>query len=497
MVTTATVATTRNGKVEGREKEGVLLFAGIPYAKPPVGQLRFRAVQPHEPWSGVRPAQKFGPAAPQLAGTGLTNSVAVRWDEDCLTLNISTPAIDDRKRPVLVWIHGGAFKTGQGGTPWYNGARFAANGDIVVVSINYRLAALGFAHLARFGDDFATSGINGILDQIEALKWIRDNIEAFGGDPESVTIAGESAGAFSVGTLLASPMAAGLFQRAIAQSGAAHHGLPSEASEIVTDLLLDQLDAKTIDDLYSAPVESILEAQDKVALELLKRPEGLGTTVSPFYPTIDGGVLPKRPIDLIRDGASKDVPVVVGSNKDETTLWGAPEHIDDAGLRKLLDRLGGSPDMIDSYRRNRPDATSRDLYVAMTTDHTFRIPAIRLAEAREPHGAQTWMYHFTWESRAFNGSLKSTHALEIPFAFDNLDRGGVDVFLGEGPSPQHVADSMHAAWTSFIRTGDPGTDTLSWPAYESEHRTTMVFGDQTAVTDDPNGTEREAWAGRR
>ena len=301
----------------------------------------------------------------------------------------------------------------------------------------------------------------------------------------------------SVGTLLASPMATGLFHRAIAQSGAAHHGLPSEASEIVTDLLLDQLDAKTIDDLYSAPVESILEAQDKVALELLKRPEGLGTTVSPFYPTIDGGVLPKRPIDLIRDGASKDVPVVVGSNKDETTLWGAPEHIDDEGLRKLLDRLGGSPDMIDSYRRNRPDATSRDLYVAMTTDHTFRIPAIRLAEAREPHGAQTWMYHFTWESRAFNGSLKSTHALEIPFAFDNLDRGGVDVFLGEGPSPRHVADSMHAAWTSFIRTGDPGTDTLPWPAYESEHRTTMIFGDRTAATDDPHGTEREAWAGRR
>ena len=312
MVTTATVATTRNGKVEGREKEGVLLFAGIPYAKPPVGDLRFRAVQPHEPWSGVRPAQKFGPAAPQLPGEGLTNSMPVTWDEDCLTLNISTPAVDDRRRPVLVWIHGGAFKTGQGGIPWYNGTRFAANGDIVVVSINYRLAALGFTHLARFGDDFATSGINGILDQIEALKWVRDNIEAFGGDPENVTIAGESAGAFSVGTLLASPMATGLFGRAIAQSGAAHHALSADASETVTDILLEQLDAKTIDDLHAASVESILEAQDKVALNLLQRPGGLGTSVSPFYPTIDGSVLPKRPIDLVSDGASKDVPVIAG-----------------------------------------------------------------------------------------------------------------------------------------------------------------------------------------
>ena len=265
----------------------------------------------------------------------------------------------------------------------------------------------------------------------------------------------------------------------------------------MTDILLEQLDAMTIEDMQSVSVESILEAQDKVAMELLKRPEGLGTTVSPFYPTIDGAVLPKRPIDLIRDGASKGIPVVAGSNKDETTLWGAPEDIDGDGLANLVDRLGGSPEILDTYRQNRPDATSRDLFVAMTSDHTFRIPAVRLAEARESHGGQTWMYHFTWESRAFNGALKSTHALEIPFAFDNLDRGGVNVFLGEGPLPQHVADPMHAAWTSFIRTGDPSTDALPWPSYDSAERATMIFGDETAVANDPNGVEREAWAGRR
>jgi para-nitrobenzyl esterase len=207
--------------------------------------------------------------------------------------------------------------------------------------------------------------------------------------------------------------------------------------------------------------------------------------------------LPKAPIDLVRDGASKDVAVIAGSNKDETTLWGAPGELDEEGLRNLSERFGGGDELLSAYRSNRPDATPRDIFVAVTSDHTFRIPAIRLAEAREPHGAATWMYHFTWESRAFNGALKSTHALEIPFVFDNLDRGGVDVFLGEGPRPQHVADPMHAAWTSFIRTGDPSTETLAWPAYESDQRATMVFGDETAVANDPNSTEREAWAGRR
>lgn len=495
-----TIATTTNGRVEGREKEGVVLFAGIPYVAPPVGELRFKAPRLHEPWEGIRPAQRFGPAAPQLPGEWLTNRLAVRWDEDCLTLNISTPAVDDGRRPVLVWIHGGAYRTGQGGIPWYNGARFAANGDIVVVSINYRLGALGFTHLARFGDEYATSGLNGTLDQVAALEWVRDNIQAFGGDPDSVTIAGESAGAFSVGTLLGLPRAAGLFRRAIAQSGAAHHTLPLEAAEKVTDLFCEELGVRSVDGLHAAPVQDILEAQARLDAAL-GRGAGLvnklGVPVLPFCPVVEGSVLPARPFEAVQRGASADVPVLIGTNRDETTLWGYAD-IDEERLRKLITRLGGDEEMIAAYRAPRPDASATDVLTAVTTDHMFRIPAIRLAEARATHGARTWMYLFAWESRAFGGRLKATHALEIPFAFNNLDRPGVDVFLGEGPTPQHVADAMHAAWTSFIRTGDPNCGALpDWPAYDTKRRATMVFDNVSQVVDDPSSAERRLWDGRR
>jgi len=496
----STIATTTKGKVEGREKEGVALFAGIPYAAPPVGELRFKAPQPHDSWEGVWPAQRFGPAAPQLPGEGLTDNVPVRWDEDCLTLSVSTPAVDNGRRPVLVWIHGGGYRTGQCGIPWYNGARFAKNGDIVVVSMNYRLGALGFAHLARFGDEYASSGLNGTLDQIKALEWVRGNIEAFGGDPDNVTIAGESAGAFSVGTLLGSPRAAGLFRRAILQSGAAHDTLPLEAAEKVCELFCDALGVRSVDDLLAAPVQDILEAQAKVDAAL-GRGAGLvnrlDLPVLPFCPVVEGSVLPVSPREAVQQGASAGIEVLTGTNRDETTLWGYG-NVDEERLRKLTNRLGGDQEMIAAYQAARPNASASDLLFAITTDHMFRIPAIRLAEARAAHEGKTWMYLFSWESRAFGGRLKATHALEIPFAFDNLDRPGVDVFLGEGPTPQHVADAMHAAWISFIRTGDPNCEVLPhWPAYDPKQRATMVFNDVSGVVDDPSGAERRLWDGRR
>jgi para-nitrobenzyl esterase len=499
-----TIATTTNGKVEGREKEGVVLFAGIPYAAPPVGELRFKAPRPHELWEGARPAQRFGPAAPQLQGEGLTNAMPVRWDEDCLTLNVSTPAVDAGRRPVLVWIHGGAFRNGQGGIPWYNGARFAANGDIVVVSLNYRLGALGFAHLARFGDEYAASGLNGTLDQVAALEWVRDNIAAFGGDPDNVTIAGESAGAMSVGVLLGMPRAAGLFRRAILESGAAHHTLPAEGAEKVTDLFCETLGTPSIEDLLAASVQDILSAQAKI--DAMAGPgvggvNRLGLTSLPFSPVVDGRALPQSPREAMKQGASVEVSVIIGTNRDETTLFGyggMDEGRLEKGLPKLVGRVGGDGAMIAAYRAARPDASANDILTAITTDHMFRIPAIRLAEARAAHGAKTWMYLFAWESRAFNGRLKATHALEIPFAFNNLDKTGVDVFLGEGPKPQHVADAVHAAWTSFIRTGDPNCQVLpDWPAYDLERRATMVFDDVSRVVDDPSGAERVLWDGRR
>ncbi|MCP4749514.1 MAG: carboxylesterase/lipase family protein [Proteobacteria bacterium] len=488
-----TIAETNYGPVEGREKEGALLFAGIPYAAPPVGSLRFRAAQPHEAWNDVRDARRFGPAAPQIPSGGLTDSAPAKMSEDCLSLNIATPALDDVRRPVLVWIHGGGFRTGQGGVSWYNGLRFANNGGIVVVSINYRLGALGFADLSEFGSEYATSGINGILDQIVALEWIKDNIAAFGGDPDQVTIAGESAGGFSVSTLLGSPRAAGLFQRAIAQSGGAHYTLPPDVGKEVTQLYIKALGASGIDDLLSASVDEVLVAQKEIDAELERGPGGsrLRVPVPPFYPVFGNDVLPRSPLDAIRSGTSAGIPVLTGTNSDETTLWGYGEA-DEQRLVKTAGQYSGTKALLDAYRQERPEASTDELMIAMTTDHMFRIPAVRLAEARHDHGAETWMYLFRWKSRAFGGRLKATHALEIPFAFDNLDRSGVDTFLGQGPLPQDVADTMHRAWTAFIRDGDPG-----WETYAPESRATMCFDDVSTLVRDPDSKSRLAWEGLR
>lgn len=498
-----TIAKTQQGKVQGREKDGVLLFAGIPYAAPPTGPRRFRAPEPHAGWTGVRDARRFGPAAPQPREEGLTSNPDVRWDEDCLTLNVCTPALDDARRAVLFWIHGGGFRTGQGGIPWYNGTSFAQRGDIVTVSINYRLGALGFAHVEEIGGaDYAGSGLNGIRDQIAALQWVRDNIAAFGGDPQQVTIAGESAGGMSVGTLLGCPAAAGLFRGAIPQSGAAHNTLTREQGTELARRFAAALGAGAIADLVAAPVERILAAQVE-----LERQSGRGDFRAwnatglggmPFQPVVAGRVLPQPPIDALRAGLSAKVRVLVGTNRDEMTLFGLG-GVDDERLRRIAGRIFTDADAaVAVYRSEWPGASPDDLLLAIMTDSVFRIPAVRLAEAQAQNGGTAYHYLFTWESRAFGGRLKATHALEIPFVFNNLGRAGVDIFLGPGPTPQALADAMHAAWIAFIRTGDPTCDAVGeWPAYDIEHRAVMELGDHIGVRSDPYGATRALWQGLR
>ena len=479
----------------------MLLFAGIPYAAPPVGANRFRAAQPVEPWREVRPANRFGPAAPQTPTGGLTASTPVRWSEDCLSLNVTTPGLDDARRPVLLWIHGGGYRTGQGAIPWYNGARFASRGDLVVVSINYRLGALGFTDLSMFGEAYACSGANGLLDQITALHWVRDNIARFGGDPNRITIAGESAGAFSVCTLLASPLADGLFRAAIAQSGGAHHTLPAAAGRMVTQQLLDHLGVDGVESLQKVSAEAILSAQDAVAAELgdgAAALEKYGVAVAAFYPVEGNAVIPVAPLQAIAAGAGGGIPLLTGSNRDETTLWGYGD-MDDERLARIAARYGASA-AVDVYRRNRPGSSAGEILTALTTDHMFRIPAVRLLEARIARStadgakanASNWMYWFCWASRAFEGRLGATHALEIPFVFDNLDKPGVDVFIGPGERPQDLARVMHGAWIGFIRDNDPG-----WARYDLERRFTMKFDTASELVMDPLGDEREAWAGVR
>jgi para-nitrobenzyl esterase len=486
-------AATTHGPIRGRSKEGVYLFAGVPYAAPPVGTLRFKPPAPHAPWSQPLDTYRFGPAAPQVASGGMTDSAQVNWDEDCLTLNISTPACDDQKRAVLVWIHGGGYRTGQGSIPWYNGSQFCHNGNLVVVSINYRLGALGFTDLSHLGDEYALSSVAGTLDQIAALRWVQDNISAFGGDPQRVTVAGESAGAFSVATLLGCNQAQGLFQRAIPQSGAAHHTLPKAASQKVTSQFLEYLGVRDANSLASVKVADILQAQTDT-IKHFEHGAGvtneLGVAVSPFYPAHGNSLLPESPLESIKRGCGKEVAVLTGTNAQETTLWGYG-NVDAEKLHKIASTYGAA-DVLQIYQAQRPNADPEELLIAMTTDHMFRIPAVRLAEARASHTQNTWMYLFRWPSRAFGGRLQATHALEIPFAFNNLDRAGVDIFLGPGDKPQHVADAMHRAWINFINAGDPG-----WHRYGPTARTTMIFDDISAPVDDPSAPEREAWTGVR
>jgi len=482
---------TQLGPIEGRTKEGAILFAGVPYAAPPLETLRFKPPQPHPGWTDVRSALKFSAAAPQLPGAGMTGSGMVRWDEDCLTLNVSTPACDAGGRAVLVWIHGGAYRTGQGSIPWYNGARFAVNHDIVVVSINYRLGALGFADLSHLGDEYAHSSVAGTLDQIAALQWVAENIERFGGDPQRVTLAGESAGGFSVATLIGCHQAQGLFQQAIPQSGAAHHTLPKAAAKHITDTFLANLEIEDSIGLSTVDAQQILDAQAKTIDTVEAGVGNLGkyqTLASSFYPAHGTSLLPESPYTAIQNGEGSAIAVLIGSNADETTLWGYGELSAEKAQQVAESRGALGP--YETYARTRPDASAAQHITALTTDHMFRMPALRLAEARAPHTDATWVYQFNWRSRAFEGKLGATHALEIPFAFNNLDRAGVDAFIGPGDSPQHVADTMHSAWAQFIKTGDPG-----WAKYHPHSRSTMMFDDESAVEDDPAAEERLAWDG--
>jgi para-nitrobenzyl esterase len=486
------LAQTACGTVRGRHRRGVQLFAGIPYAEPPVGDRRFAPPTPHDSWDGTRDALRFGKAAPQLPGEGLTNRVLLAWDEDCLTLNVVTPAADDARRPVYVWIHGGAYQHGQGATPWYDGTSFAIRGDIVVVTINYRLGALGFCHLSpHLGDRFASAGVNGFLDQLAALGWVRDNIAAFGGDPDRVTVGGESAGAFSVCNVLASPHAAGLVHRAIAQSGAAHNTHDPESGKEISAQFLAALGEPNAAELPEIGADRILEAQQQVIVERSTRPSH---GPEPFYPVWGHEALPRAPHELIAEGAGSEVGLLTGTNEDEMALWGVTGLSEDR-VHRYTARMSPDADaVLACYRQRLSDVEAGWVACAVATDRGFRVPAIRLAENRHANGAATWMYRFSWDSRAFEGQFGAAHGLEIPFTFNTLDGPGTDVFLGEGPRPDALAETMHDSWIAFIRHGDPSTSALGdWPPYEPDHRLVMDLDDECGLLADPESDEREIW----
>jgi para-nitrobenzyl esterase len=498
------VAKTAAGSISGRERDGVLAFAGVPFAAPPVGERRFRAPEPHPGWTGVRDATRFGKVSVQVGNSlgAIGTAPAPDWSEDCLFLNVQTPALDDRRRPVMVWIHGGAFVNGTGAIPWYDGSRFVTQGDVVVVSINYRLGALGWLYLGHLDPTYRASGNSGLLDQILALEWVRDNIAGFGGDPDNVTVFGESAGAMSIGTLLGTPAAAGLFAKAIPQSGAAHNVSPTEDASVVTDALIAELGGGGLDALLAVTPARLLEAQQAVSAAMTTGklpPRSNSASGLPFGPVIDGHVLPRHPYEAVRDGSAADVALLTGSNRDEWNLFGLmASNVEDADtLLRRLGRIVERPEpLAAAYREVRAEASHDQLFSAIMTDRVFRVPAIRLAEAQAVYQPEhTFMYLFEFASTAFNGRLGSCHALEIAFVFDTLDKPGTTLLTGPEP-PQSISDAMHHAWIAFASTGNPAHAGIpEWPPYDADRRATMHFGTPCHLEHDPALTERLAWAG--
>jgi len=496
-------AATRQGRVRGRAGRDGVSFLGIPYARAPRARLRLRPPEPPEPWSGVADATRPGPASLQEPPDHVASLPALALaaqDEDCLSLNVFTPDADGARRPVLVWLHGGGFDWGAGSQPLFDGGRLARRGDAVVVSINYRLGALGFAAVAALGDRSLARPNLGLLDQVAALAWVRENVAAFGGDPEHVTIFGESAGAISIAALLAMPDAAGLFQRAILQSGSAQPLHDVETAAAIARGFLDELwlEPGEADQLAMVPPESIVAAQRAVTLRLRSTPDWLA-----WQPYVDGVVLPNEPLAAVRAGAARGIPLLVGTNRDECRpLVTIDGRLRPASERALYARIGEiaaeatDPErVLAAYRRVAGDrARLDDLASAIETDAHFRLPAIRLAEAQARHEPRTFMYRFDWPSPALGGALGACHGLEVPFVFGRTDAEGLAGLVGDGPEARALADGMMDAWIAFARSGDPSCPALgAWPAYDAALRATMRLGASCGVEHDPGGIERRAW----
>jgi para-nitrobenzyl esterase len=504
------IAETTYGKVRGiTAEDGIKVFKGVPYGGNMTGTNRFMPPTKPTAWTGVRDAVDWGSKAPQVSGGGgevtmildYVNGQLGRPGEDCLVLNIWTPALKDgRKRPVMFRIHGGGFTTGTGNHPMYWGHATARRGDVVFVTVNHRLGCLGFLNLAELGGPgYASSGNVGMLDLVAALQWVRGNIENFGGDPNNVLIFGESGGGAKTATLLGMPAAKRLFHRAGIESGPSMRAGDRDRASRLAELFLRRLDLDNsrLSELHKLPVERLMEAQQMASSTRLfpKDPPPPGG----FGPILDPQILPQHMFEPTATPISADVPLVIGTTKDEAMLTLGNDTqffaLDDAGLRALVQRTVGaaSDEAIALYRRLYPRATPSDHLVRIMTDRGTWINTITLAERKVAQArAPVYMFRFDWQTPSFDGKFGAIHGSEIPFVLDNVS--SMPVMTHDLPSAHALAAKMNAAWIAFARTGNPNTNELpQWPAYTTAARAPMLFNDTSKVDNDPDREGRLLW----
>ena len=499
------------GKVLGSFIDDVLTFKTIPYAASTSGANRFLPPQPVVPWTGLRDCSAFSGRAPQSGLRPPTRPELENFSgaadpspetEDCLTLNVWTPGCGAAaKRPVMVWLHGGAFAYGNANSPRTRGSRLASGNDVVVVTVNQRLNIFGHLDLSAFGGEaFRWSGNAGTLDMVAALEWVRDNISVFGGDPGNVTIFGESGGGAKVSTLLSMPRARGLFHRAIIQSGAAVRLRSKDRALALTECVLRHLGtAATVAALQSVPVADLLAAVEPAT-------RALGPSTTPLFdryafgPVVDGDVLPAQPFDPVATQICADIPIIIGDMKHETAnflavvdrVW--DRSLTEAEMRQLIEPIAGphAGRVLELYGQLYPDLNPAERLIAVTTDCNFRIRSLVLAQRRAAlQRAPVWMYSFEWETPVLGGRLRAPHAMDVPFCFNTLDLTNA---TDGRPDAQLLADTMSSVWAAFARNGRPDHAAIpAWPAYDVASRATLILDRVCRIENDPRGEARRLW----
>ena len=506
------IAETTHGAVRGTVVDtpygAVRQFLGIPFGKPPAGERRFCAPETAEPWGGVLDASAFGPDPIQAVDGPFTGvipgTITESVSEDCLTLNVWVPAGAEDGLPVLVWIYGGAFLTGGGSFPLYNGARLAAEQQVVVASVNYRVGALGFIDLRQVPGGEATPANCGLHDIRLGLEWVAANASNFGGDASTLTAFGESAGAGSILHLLSSPGISSVLRRAIMQSPGVDMSQAPDVSTKVARSFMDNSGVSDVEELRQLGTDAVLAAQSQTVMDLL-----LEVGPMPFHPVVDGSLIPAKPSELLGTTAATDVDVLIGATAHELRLFKQelPAQNSEQILHGMVsgyiaERTGAEPEageveaVVEEYRQaahSTPWTSDSDVLTAINTDVSMREPIQRIADFRAESGTQTYMYDFRWRSQA-DPDKGAFHAIDLPFVFDSFDVDGWREFIGAGIAAEELGRGMRSAWAAFAGSGDPSTDELGpWPRYDLDLRLTMILDGTSAVESDPHRQERSMW----